>query len=56
MIQLTEWSGHLPMKFIAIYFEGDAQLHSHGSYQVEFDERTKPTDKWTVRILWPNNA
>ena len=23
------------------YWEGDAQLHSHGSYQVEFNERTK---------------
>ncbi len=23
------------------YWEGDAQLHSHGSYQVEFDGRAK---------------
>lgn len=23
------------------YWEGDAQMHSHGSYQVEFNERSK---------------
>ena len=23
------------------YWEGDAQIHSHGSYQVEFNERAK---------------
>ena len=31
------------------YWEGDAQLHSHGAFQVEFNERAKG------RCLWKGN-